>query len=162
VDWWWHGWWIGGGLVVTRLRVLAVEWQWWLSGGRTSGGGGQITTSLLVVWMHQGRCHLSRTTPLPAAAPPPAAPSLVSTLMYLAVWTRCHLCLSCHRASSRCSIVISVVIDVVVVGLDVDVIGGFDASSKPFIPTPCLLPLLRPCCHCCCRHPYYHCCHSLC
>jgi hypothetical protein len=127
VDWWWRGRWIAGGLVVARLRVLVVEWQWWSSGGWTSGSGGQIATLLAVISMHQLCRHLSHTAPSPAAVPPPAAPSLVSTSMYLAVWTHCHLCLSCHRASSRCSIVISIIVNIVVIGLDVDIIGGFDA-----------------------------------
>jgi hypothetical protein len=135
--------------------VLVVEWWWWSSGGWTSDGGGRITTSLLVVSTHRRRRHSSRGAPSPAAAPPPAAPSLVSTSMYLAVWTHRCLCLSCRRTSSRRSIVISVVIDVVVVGLDVDVIGGFDASAKPFVPPPCLLPPLHPRCHRC-RHRRYH------
>jgi hypothetical protein len=152
VDWWWCGRWIGGGLVVARLMVLAVEWRLWSSGGPTSGIGGRITTSSLVVSTHQRRRRLSRAPPSLAAVPPPAAPSLVLTLMYLAVWTRRRLCLSCRRASSRHSIVISVVVDVVVVGLDVDVIGGFNASAKPFVLPPRLLPPLHCGCHHCHRH----------
>jgi hypothetical protein len=81
---------------------------------------------------------------------------------------------SCRRASSHRSIVVSVVVNVVVVSLDVDVVGGFNALSKPFVPPPCLLPPLRRCCHCCCpchrhrrRHPLFccrcrHCRHRFC
>jgi hypothetical protein len=81
--------------------------------------------------------------------------------MYLAVWTRCCLCLSCRRASSRCSIVISVVVDIVIVGLDVNIIRGVDTLSKPFVPLPRLLPLLRCHCHHCPRRRYHCCRHSL-
>ncbi len=126
-----------------------------------SGGSSRITTLLLVVSTHQ-RCHcLSRTAPSPAVAPPPAAPSLVLTSMYLAVWMRCCLCLLCHRASSRRSIVISVIVNVVVVSLDINVIGGFDALSKPFILPPHLLPPLCRCFHRCCCHRYHRHHHSL-
>jgi hypothetical protein len=79
------------------------------------------------------------------------------------VLMHCHLCLSCHRTSSRRSIVVCIVVDVVVVGLDVNVVGGFNASSKPFVPPPRLLPpLRRHCCHSChcCHHRCHHClCH---
>ncbi len=145
---------------MARSRVLAVEWWWWSSGGRTSGGDGRITTLLSVVSTHQCCCRLSRAVPSPATAPPPAAPSLVSTSINFAVWTRRRLCLSCRRASSCRSIVISVVVDVVIVGLDINVIGGFDASAKPFVPPPHLLPSLHRRCHrCrCCR--YHRHCHS--
>jgi hypothetical protein len=115
---------------VARSRVLVVEWRWWLSGGQTSGSGGRITTSLSVVLTY--RCHhcSSRAAPSPAAVPSPAAPLLVSTSIYLAVWTCHRLCLSCRRASSCRSIVISVIVDVVVVGLDINVIGGFNALAN--------------------------------
>ncbi len=141
--------------------MLAVEWRWWSSGGQTSGGGSRIITSLLVVSTHRHRCRLSHAAPSPAAAPPPAAPPLVSMSIYLAVWTRHGLCLSCHRASSRCSIVISIVVEVVIIGLDVDVIGGFNVSSKLFILPLRLLPPLCRHCHCCCHCGHHRRHHSL-
>ncbi len=49
------------------------------------------------------------------------------------VFMHCRLCLLCRRTSSRCSIVVDVVIDVVVVGLDVDAIEGFDVLLKCYI-----------------------------
>jgi hypothetical protein len=143
------------------LRVLVVEWRWWSSGGQTSGGGGRITTLLSVVSTHRLRRRSSHAAPSPAAAPPPAALSLVSMSMYLAVWTRHCLCLSFRRASSRRSIVISVVVDVVVAGLDVNVIGGFDPLLKPFVPPPHLLPPLHRRCHRCRRRHYHRPRHSL-
>ena len=51
----------------------------------------------------------------------------------MSVFTRRHLCLLCHRIYSRCSIDVNVVVGTVVVGLDVDIVGGFDTLSKCYI-----------------------------
>ncbi len=76
----------------------------------------------------------------------------------MSILARRCLCLLCRRASSFRPIVVYIVVDIVIVGLDVDVVGGFNASSKPFVLPPHLLPPLCCCRRHCCHCGHHHCC----
>jgi hypothetical protein len=99
----------------------SVDWRW-IGGGKVEGVGGRVA---VVVewgsdeWRWRSNYHIVVG----------GIDALTSSLFV----TRCAF--SCHRASSRCS----------VIGLDVNVIGGLDASSSLFAMPPHLLPPLH--CH---------------
>ncbi len=148
--------WIGGGEVEgVGGRVAVVvdwgsdEWQWQSNYHTVIGGIYASTSSLFITHRAFSCCRASSRC------------SDVGLDVNVFGGLDASLSLSCRRASSRRSIVISIVVNVVIVGLDVDVIRGFDESSKLFDPPPRLLPLLCRCCHRCCRRRYHHCCHSL-
>jgi hypothetical protein len=104
--------------------VQSVDW-WWIGGGKVEGVGGRVA---VVVkwgsdeWQWRSNYHI-------------VVGGINASTLLSFVTRRAFSC--CH-ASSRCSIV----------GLDVNLFGGLDASLSLFVVPPRLLPPL----HCHQRH----------
>ncbi len=98
-----------------------VDW-WWIGGGEVEGVGGRVAV-VVEGGLDESRWRSNYHIVVGG----------INALTLLLFVTR-HA-FSCHRASSRCSIV----------GLNVNVFGGLDASLSLFVMPPRLLPPLH--CH---------------
>ncbi len=103
------------------MVARSVDWRW-VGGGKVEGVGGRVAVVVewgLDEWQWRSNYHI-------------AVGGIDASTLLLFVMRRTF---SCHRDSSRCSIV----------GLDINVFGGLDASLSLIVVPPCLLPPLH--CH---------------
>jgi hypothetical protein len=105
-----------------------VDWRW-IGGGEVKGVGGRV--AVVVEWGSDEWRWRSNYHIVIGGIEASTSSSFIMRRAF-----------SCHRASSRCS----------VVGLDVNVFGGLDASSSLFVVPPRLLTPLH--CH---QHRRRHC-----
>jgi hypothetical protein len=100
-----------------------LDWNWWwIGGGKVDSDGGRVAVVVewgLDEWRWRSNYHIVVG----------GIDALTSSLFVT------RRAFSCHRTSSRCS----------VVGLNVNVFGGLDALLSLFVVLPRLLPPLH--CH---------------